>query len=469
MLLHPNAHASGDASVDEQPEPTGETEAEAEGPREPRPHEASGVRVPPAGPSPWLWVPRIALMPVQLVANAVMVPILGAAYVYERLELRDRFYRIFFNDTETVGLYPVAYYESGFGLNAGARFVYRELFDAGGTLSMRVSYGGARPQTYTWKATSGDFFGRVELALRGSYESYASSRFFGLGNGDLVDPTGALIDPLVDDTAVATRFRHAVARARLSALVHLSDRFAAGIHGELGHTDFGDDPDLRGDADIAEVYDTGALVGFEDGSTSVYSELELRYDSRRVTRYYLSRAVPSTGWLASLFGGVQVDVGGSGRDPFARIAFDLQRFVDLYGGDRVLVARLFFEAVGGGLDDVPFTDLPALGGPQLLRGYRRDRFRDRRAGMLSLEYEYPISFISSGFVFGEAGRVWRDWDDLTSTGGGDLRVGYGGGIQFHGRYSLRARISVASSIDGGVSFRLGFDPAWEVRSRNTLF
>jgi outer membrane protein assembly factor BamA len=202
--------------------------------------------------------------------------------------------------------------------------------------------------------------------------------------------------------------------------------------------------------------------------TSVYSEIELRYDSQRISRYYLSDAVPSTGWLAWLAVGYQAGVGtNDGR--FPRLAADVQRYINLHAGHRVLVARLTFEAVGGDVGEVPFIDLPALGGKQILRGYRRDRFRDLRAGTLSVEYEYPISSVSSGFLFTEVGRVWRDREELFDTGAGDLRVGYGGGLQLHSKEAFRARLTLSSSVDGDVFFSLTFDPVFDVRSRNPLF
>lgn len=436
--------------------------------RGPPPDEASGVRVPRDGPSPWLWVPRLALLPVQLAVQAVIAPVAGAVWAYERYELRDRFYQVFFNDTETVGLYPIAYYETGFGLSGGARLVVRDLFGRGAGASARASFGGARPQAYTWKANSGDVLGdRVELEVRGAYEIISGSRFFGVGNGDLVEAPGAPVDPRVDDLAVASRYRMTRARGRLSGRVHLTRRLDLGLHGELRDARFGDDPELRGDADIVDVYDRAGLVGFDGGVTSVYPELALRYDSRRTTRYYLSQAVPSTGWLAHLAVGYQVGIDSDQR--FPRIAVDVQRSFDLHAGDRVLLARLYVDAVGADVGEVPFIDLPALGGKQLLRGYRGDRFRDLRAGMVSLEYEYPISYVSSGFVFAEAGRVWRDNGDLADTRAGDIRLGYGLGVQLHTKDTFRARFSLFSSIDGDVLFSLSFDPAWDVRSRNPLF
>ncbi len=45
------------------------------------------------------------------------------------------------------------------------------------------------------------------------------------------------------------------------------------------------------------------------------------------------------------------------------------------------------------------------------------------------------------------------------------RLGYGGGLQLHSKRSFLARLQVASSIDGGVFFRLALSPTHETRSR----
>jgi hypothetical protein len=144
---------AGDETQQEATGPEEDATREAKPPttkkqREPLPREASGVRIARDGPSKWLWIPRLILLPVQLAAFVVTAPVAASMWTCERFKLRDRFYGIFFNDTETLGLYPIADYETGYGLSAGARLIARDLFDGGGSASVRASFGGARPELY---------------------------------------------------------------------------------------------------------------------------------------------------------------------------------------------------------------------------------------------------------------------------------------------------------------------------------
>src|SRR5438128_4948787 len=123
-------------------------------------------------------------------------------------------------------------------------------------------------------------------------------------------------------------------------------------------------------------------------------------------------------------------------------------------GPRMITARLYGEAVTGEIEDMPFTQLPRLGGETLLRGYRLDRFRDRVAALGSLDYSWDLSRIVSANVFCDAGRVYRSLDDLTLSG---LRVGFGFGLEVYAGASYLARGLVGTSIDGGVMFGFAVD------------
>ena len=127
--------------------------------------------------------------------------------------------------------------------------------------------------------------------------------------------------------------------------------------------------------------------------------------------------------------------------------------------------RAGIEGVTGDLDEVPFVDLPRLGGPLLLRGYRQDRFRDRVMALGSAEYQFDLSNMFAGFLFVDAGRVYRDLSQLEQERVEDLRVGYGGGIQLHTDRTFIGRFSVASSVDGGVLVHLSLDPVYDPKAR----
>ena len=400
----------------------------------------------------WRAVPRGLLYPVRGLWYVIWgIPRLGM-WAYDRYQLQDRFRQIFFNETETVGVFPVAFVETGFGLNIGARLIIQDVVAEDFKFRLRAGYGGRFRQAYSAKLSTGKLFGdTLEMEILGKYEIFPKSRFYGFGNGDEEDfqAGGALINPIVDDTAIATRYRHDDYQVELAMLGHVNELLALRLSGRFKNRTFDEDADEDSDEEIVDVYDTAMLLGFDDGLSNVYAEAEIIYDSRRTTEFYLSPAAPSTGWKLSAFAGYQF---GLGDDPSGhwRWGADVQRYIDLYRGDRVLILRAYIEGVSGQIDDVPFVDLPRLGGPVLLRGYDRDRFYDRNVTMATAEYNYPIERNIGGYIFADTGRVWRDLEDFEFD---NFRLGFGGGLQAHTTNGFIARVSVASSIDGGLFFR----------------
>lgn len=432
----------------------------------PLPHEAGGILI--SGDDSrhtWLWFPRAVLLVPRLTLEIPFAVSRYGLWAYERYDVKDRLIGVFFNDDETIGLYPSAFFETGFGLNAGARFVWRDILapgpGEGASVHARAGYGGRYGRVLQASLDSGELFGdRVAVAASVEYEVHPRSRFFGIGNGDQVtlamdDPTVGTIDPLRDDTAVATRYFHEDIQAQLAADARLGDTLSLRATTGYRHIVFGgEQSDQRGDIDIAMAYDTRTLVGHDTGLGSLNVELEVAHDTRRPTRTHLPDRYLARGRRVNLWLGYQH---GLGDDPsrFVRFGAEAQRYVDLWRGTRVLALRARFEGISGELDRIPFVDLPTLGGPYVLRGYPRDRFRDRYAGLVTAEYGYPIKYLATGFVFVEAGRVWRDIEDLDLTGN---RLAFGWGLQLYTIRAYLGRISLASSIDGGVQFQFTLDP-----------
>ena len=442
------------------------------------PERASGLAVSRDRPdSAGRKVGRIALWPVRAVWTAVWALPRVTMWAYDRYQVGDRVKGIFFNETETIGVFPTALIETGFGLNVGARVFFRDLFGKDAELRGRIGYGGRLRQIYALSFESGQLLGdRVSFELTGAYEIFPKSRFFGIGNGDAqtYQPMQPLIDPLSDDTAIGTRFYHDDVVGELAVSTRLSTEWTVKATGSYRWRDFDrfehDDADEPGDdefdddRDIGLSYDTSRLVGYDTGLSNLFGELELIWDTRRVSRYFLSTAAPSTGWKVGGFAGYQQ---GLGDDPSShgRFGLDVQRHFDLYGGDRVLMLRAYGEGVTGGLDEVPFVDLPRLGGPYFLRGYQRDRFRDRDVTLVTAEYDWSLDRNISAYVFVDAGRVWRNLGDIDWDGLEDTRMGFGGGLQVHSMTSFIARVLVASSIDGGFYLNFSLDPVFDTRSR----
>ena len=435
--------------------------------RAPSEEQAPGIAVPEAAPAtrPLRTTGRVLLFVPRWLFWIAVQPIRGGLWAYERYSLGAAIKGIFFNDEETLGAYPLAFFETGFGANFGGRFIYRDLFGSDGRFRLRASYGGRFRQQYSAKATTGTLLGdRVELELESAFVIYPKSRFFGVGNGDLVDGATIMspVDPLARDTAVKTRFRHDDISVELAGVVDVGGNFSLRFSGGYIQRTFDDDAELEADDfNIFDIYDTSRLTGYDTDLSSIGGEVELIYDTRRGTRFYVSQANPNAGWKLSGYVGLRQ---GFGDDPtsYGRYGVDVQRILDIYDGSRTLTLRTFVEGVSGDIDEVPFLELPKLGGPHFLRGYARDRFRDRVSTMASAEYRFLVNKFLAAYAFVDTGRVFPSLGDLELDG---FRLGYGGGLQLHSATTFRGRFDVSSSKDGDLFINFTFDPVYDVSPR----
>jgi hypothetical protein len=121
------------------------------------------------------------------------------------------------------------------------------------------------------------------------------------------------------------------------------------------------------------------------------------------------------------------------RYSFRRTAIDLQQFVPLLHGHRVLAFRavaVMSDTADG--QEVPFYLSPTFGGLSVGRGYPTFRFRDRNMLALQAEYRYQISPLMNGALFVDAGQVAPrvralEWSAFKTTYGAGIRFGAAGG------------------------------------------
>ncbi len=438
----------------------------------PRADQASGVSRPEPEPvtERWKWLPRALLFVPRWAVWAVVQPFRFSAWAYERYSLPARLKGALFNVDGTYGVYPVASYSTEFGVAGGLRFVHYDLLGEDENLKLRVNFGGRFQQAYGFTIDSGDRFGdRIALELEARYERRPSERFYGIGNSAELDyddvPDGMLIDPSDADVAVSTRFRETLTRVITTAEVSLAraPRSSLALHlsGALMLRSFSS-PEDEG---IAEVFDVARLPGFNEGVDNLYVEAELIYDSRRQPSRWQSQVLDATGWYVAAHLGRGLGVAG---DPsaFTRYGGEVARFFNLYRGSRVLALRLFLEAASSGdsLDarTLSFIDLPRLGGPEYLRGYPEGRFRDRVVALGTAEYTWDLGNMLAAYMFADVGRTARTPGALDFE---ELRLGFGGGIQFHTQESFVTRGQIAASRDGDVFLELVLSPAFGRRER----
>jgi hypothetical protein len=458
------------------PEPTTEPtepapEPEVDWSAAPPPDQVSGVER--AAPTPvshhLLWIPRAVLFVPRWTFWLAAQPFRLGVWSYQHYHLDNRVKRALFNTEETLGIYPVGSYESGFGFSGGVRVVARDVFGHGERAKLRADWGGHYFQAYGISMSSGDLISKhLELELDGRYQRKPREVFYGIGNADHVDeleaPPPMPIDPTMSDVAIETRFREDVWRARLAAKVKLGGPVAFRLSGALNRREFSGDGVPADDVPIDTVYAVAGRPGFADPVTSAYGEAELILDTRHQTSPYQSKAVDASGWFMNAYlGGAR----GLGDDPtdYYRYGGEIQRFIDLYRGSRVLALRVMVEAIGGTTirdNQIPLTDLPRLGGVEYLRGYKDSRFRDRALTLGTVEYSWDLGNYLAGYGFVDFGRVWPDLRDFEFEA---FRVGFGGGIQVHTNSSFVMRAQVAANRTGDVLLQITFSPVFGRRER----
>ncbi len=395
-----------------------------------------------------LVVPRAAV-------EIAMMPVRGTVWAFERYHIIPRLRSVFYTDDGTFGIVPNLLFETDYGLNVGGKLVWHT--GPGEGLSLSAGTGGRFRNYFEAAVRTGQRIPGVVLEGRVSYEQRPQDRFYGIGN---LDETGIIpempVDPAFSDTSVETTYRRQRARASLSAdiplVAHLHLRPAAALADvELGSADK--------EVPIDEVYAPSDLTGFMDGYRLGYGELELRWDTRQSATRWEPTEVPGTGtMLAGYAGYALVDPG----DSFWRVGVDVAHYLRIASGPRVLETRLHAEAITGDTEDVPFTELPMLGGGRYLRGYPIERFRDRAAVVGTLEYEFDLSRMFLASVFTDVGRVFPSITDLSFD---DLRAGFGVALEAHSDAGFVTRVSLASSIDGGAFVNLYFEPGSSVPPR----
>jgi outer membrane protein assembly factor BamA len=425
----------------------------------PRDDDASGIARPARRPGrKLLWIPRGLLFVPRQVVRVALSPVRVVMWAYDRYDLDKRFQRAFFWRPGIAGIYPTVRFNSGFGGNIGVRMVHRDLFRRGFGLGVFAMYGKNYGKRFQIGISTPLIAQRFGFGAMLEYRYIPADRFFGIGNAELVNgPIDAPIDPTRRDVAVDTRFAHTMLRTSPVAAVRLGGGNMLSLSTTLawrrfGHTDNGTK------IDTAIAFDRRALVGYEGGVTNLYTQLRWDLDRRR---HRVTPALTSSGWRAAVYGGYTVGFFG---DPsrYGRVGIDVQRYVDLWEGTRVLLLRAAADSAIGPYHRIPFVDLPALGGPYYLRGYPRDRFRDRVAAFATVEYTHVVDGHIAVFVFVEPGAVWSGVNDL---GAGPIRVGYGGGLQLHSARMFLMRLQLASSLEGGVQINFNFAPAFQPRNR----
>ena len=344
--------------------------------------------------------------------------------------------RILVNKENTLGLLPTVAFQSAFGINIGARAFLDNYFGAGEYVSLSANTGGSVVQAYQLDAEL-PRIGAAPIFLRSTirYEENDNLFFAGIGNMGAVTANAMLP---ATETSTPTRFSQTRFLTVLSAGIELhagGTSLRIGGSGIYNDRSFGAAGAGATDPSIEAGYDTATLRGFDRG----FRNLELTGNFEIDTRDH--RGATTSGGVFRGFAG-----GGSLVEDarYGHYGTEVSYFVSPFWPRRTFVGRVALEGVLDRDNDIPFTELPRLGGTGLLRGYRTDRFRDKLATVATLEYRWPVHELITGDLFIETGKVARTYDALLGAGFRDYwHVGYGGGLIIHTTDRIRLRVDIA--------------------------
>lgn len=178
------------------------------------------------------------------------------------------------------------------------------------------------------------------------------------------------------------------------------------------------------------LFATNEYVGEAGGLTAGIGPT-LAYDSRDHKNYPTRGALIETS-LTSFSRAFWSDY------TFLNFSLDARGYVPTYP-EQLLAFRYAVEGTSG---SVPFYMLPQLGGPDVLRGYFRGRYREAVSEVLEAEYRAYLFWRLRGVVFGGIGHVGESYGAMW---GSPLRPSMGAGL----RYNMK-------EPDDIVNFRVDF-------------
>jgi Omp85 superfamily domain len=353
-----------------------------------------------------LALPRIALAIPRLGVRLISYPIIGLVRLEERHHVVSWLQDLFYNDARTAAIIPFAVIDSSLGAAAGVSAFHDDLFGHDESLRLRARFGGVSDQSYQLSFRIGH---ATTFSALGRYERHDDLLFHGIG---------------ADGPESEFEQRRILGIARIGQRLGPIELVLGGLY---NHRRFLDD-------DIEEDYDVTMINGYLEGVETVEAQAAITL-----------QAGPVRGEV--FFGGVPV-----GAD-YLHFGAELALFIDLWAPGRMLVTRAFVEGVHG--EDIPFTDLPRLGGATRLRGYRLDRFRGEVAMLGTLEYRYPVHQFISGALFVDVGKVtdnsWRA----------------GGGIGFVVQSGKRQLLNFDIAYGESIQFILSTDPLRAFSKKDT--
>lgn len=333
---------------------------------------------------------------------------------------------------------------SGFG--GGLTLFHNSFFGPDNRLKVRST----ATSTGEKKLTLGTIYGidhAQTLEVGGGYRLRQNSRFFGLGPESREE----------DESFFAQEA--AWGGLMLSQRLHDQVRLeASGLFSSAGTRRPHEDHDPA----LVDVFDgTGGRelpVGYGERSQGFSWYLALVRDGTRTTRR------PESGGIQRLRFGYFSSRGDEAPSSYSSYRADIEQFVGLWFTKRALCLRGYLNWLDPIRGDIPYQRLLTNDEPDLFRGFRDNRWRDRGLVGTSVEYRWPLWVDNQidgvgldMYILADVGQVFREFDRIAAR---TLQTSYGTGIRVIGRSDFSGRIEFAWSREEFV-FRLSSDQIFQ--------
>jgi hypothetical protein len=404
------------------------------------PERARGWQKPP-GKSPAevaLFLPRLLLLLPNLALNVTFLPVRQGLRVVSRNVVSSDDDPTNDQRAPALTFLPHFAYLTDFGATVGGAARLQHLAGHDEEAMLAAAYGGPYAPLVELSVLADRTAGsRAWLESRTRYEHRPREVFSGIG-----DSAGR---PSTPQTRFTQKSLTLLERAGVS-LGQSGGLLKLGGTTLLERSSFGSKSDgAAGDPSIETAYETESLPGFAHGFTTLELQANVVVDTRDA-RAATCRGLYAVGFLGGVPSFSGYELGHAG--------LDVSAYIDLYKSTRVLVLRTAVEAVFGEDDEIPFTRLPRLGGPERLRGYVPGAYRDREAALVSAEYRYPIHSVVAGALFVDTGRVAPEPSELVDLS----RWHVGGGVGLRVRTSAATIAALDLALGSGVQLLLSIFP-----------
>lgn len=184
------------------------------------------------------------------------------------------------------------------------------------------------------------------------------------------------------------------------------------------------------------ILEKGIITGYNGSLGSAVGAVVVWDNRDNVINTYRGRlAEISTYWYSPL-------IGSSFRFSYLNILYhDFWRLQ----GKHVLA---FQTKLRLGEGTIPFLDMSTAGNDDILRGYAKNRFRDKNFAGTQIEYRFPLFWRFGGVLFTGVGDVFNKASDLSYR---LLKYSYGGGLRFviNPAERLNVRLDYGRGTEGG--------------------